>query len=392
MIRNHNAITLLLLSGSILLAGSVRASGQQTARAEAPSSGPLRADALGDPLPAGAVARIGSLRGRIGEASSRIIFSPDGRFVIATSEQVKMPLRLWDPETGRLIRVLNELDPLKFVQHAAFSNDSTLIATSDVTGTIRVGLTETGRKVSVLVGLEDVDAIVFSPDRKRVHAVGDSSTLWTWDVGTGKVRRCLFLGWWPVAFSPDGKYIAIAQPGRTMSVRELTTWMELRRFGTHGKLERPLAFSPDSKRLASAGNNRTVQVWDVATGRLLGRHPDLRTPDGMIIENLEHQVAFSPDGKFLAVAETLSSLSIWEVETGQRLRRFHGIEPEHGFSFAPDGKTLVSGGSHFRFWDIARGLEIGRFPKLGTISSIAFRPDGKAIATGTGEAHPALGA
>ncbi len=386
MIRNRNAITLLLLSGSILLAGSLRTSGQQTARAEGPSSGPLRTDTLGDPLPAGAVARIGSLRGRIGEASSRVIFSPDGRFVIATSEQVKMPLRLWDPETGRLIRVLNELDPLKFVQHAAFSNDSTLIATADVTGTIRVGSTETGRKIRELVGCEEVNAIVFSPDGKRVHAAEGACILWTWDVATGQVMRCLFLESSAIAFSPDGKYIAIGHRGGTMAVRDLTSWAEIHRFGTHGKTTAPLAFSPDGKRLASTGRKRTVQVWDIATGRLLGRHPDLRTPDGLIIENLERQVAFSPDGKSLAVGETLSTLSIWDVETGRRLRWFHGIEPEHGFSFAPDGKTLVSGGSHLRFWDIARGLEIGRFPKLGIISSIAFRPDGKAIATGTGEA------
>ena len=385
MIRNRNEITLLLLSGSILLAGSLRALDSRRRAPKAPSSGPLRTDTLGDPLPAGVGARIGSLRGRIGEASSRIIFSPDGRFVIATSEQVKMPLRLWDPETGRLIRVLNELDPLKFVQHAAFSNDSTLIATSDVTGTIRVGSTETGRKIRELVGCEEVNAIVFSPNGKRVHAAEGACILWTWDVATGQVMRCLLLESSAIAFSPAGKYIAIAQPGRTMSVRELTSWKGASPIRDSRKAERPLAFSPDGKRLASTGRKRTVQVWDIATGRLLGRHPDLRTPVGLIIENLEDQVAFSPDGKFLAAGETLSTLAIWDVETGRRLRWFHGIEPEHGFSFAPDGKTLVSGGSHFRFWDIARGLENHRLPALGIIDSVAFQPDGKAIATANGD-------
>ena len=67
------------------------------------------------------------------------------------------------------------------------------------------------------------------------------------------------------------------------------------------------------------------------------------------------------------------------------MRRFYHIKIEHGFAFSPDGKTVVSGGSHFRSWDIARGHEIHRFPKLGAVKSLAFRPDGKAIATANGD-------
>ena len=88
----------------------------------------------GDPLPAGAIARIGSSRGWIGDASSRIVFSLDGRFVTVTSEQAKIPLRLWDPKTERLVRRLKELDPLGFAIHVAFSNDSSLIACADECG------------------------------------------------------------------------------------------------------------------------------------------------------------------------------------------------------------------------------------------------------------------
>ena len=85
-----------------------------------------------------------------------------------------------------------------------------------------------------------------------------------------------------------------------MTVRDLTTWAEIRRFGTHGKGAGPLAFSPDGTRLATSGRKSSIQIWDVATGRLAGRFPGLRTPDGLIIENLEYQIAFSPDSKTLA--------------------------------------------------------------------------------------------
>jgi WD40 repeat protein len=261
-----------------------------------------------------------------------------------------------------------------------------MIASVDDWGTVWVGYTATGRRISALMGSERLDSLAFSPDGKCLHGHDWFSEIFmTWDVATGNVKRCLVLQNSAVAFSPDGKYVAIGRRGGTMSVRDLTTWAEVRRFGTHGKATAPLAFSPDGKRLASSGRKRTIQVWDVATGRLEGRFPDLRVPDGLIVENLEHQVAFSPDGKTIAVAEMLTTLSVWDIATGRRVRRFHHLPSEDGFTFAPDGRALVSGGPYFRFWDVARGHEIGRFPRLGEIVSLAFRADGKAIATASGE-------
>src|SRR5665213_1301179 len=69
-----------------------------------------RTDTYGDPLPPGALARMGTSRDYIGDGSSRIIFSPAGRFVTASSSFIRPPLRLWDPATGRVVRDLKELD------------------------------------------------------------------------------------------------------------------------------------------------------------------------------------------------------------------------------------------------------------------------------------------
>jgi WD40 repeat protein len=130
---------------------------------------------------------------------------------------------------------------------------------------------------------------------------------------------------------------------------------------------------------------KTIQVWDVAIGHLEGRFPGLRVHDGLIIETLEHRVAFSPDGKIIAVAETLTTLSLWDIATGRRVRGFRHFPTTQGFTFAPDGRTVVSGGTHFRFWDILRGHEIGRFTRLGEVASLAFKADGNVIATASGE-------
>ena len=55
-----------------------------------------------------------------------------------------------------------------------------------------------------------------------------------------------------------------------------------------------VAFSPDGKILAIGDRDGTVRLWDLATGRQLGS--PLSSKDGPV-----GSVAFSPDGKTLAV-------------------------------------------------------------------------------------------
>ena len=61
-----------------------------------------RTDLYGDPLPPGAVARIGTLRDNFGFKTGDIVLSPDGKALTATSSFWLLPLRLWDVETGRV--------------------------------------------------------------------------------------------------------------------------------------------------------------------------------------------------------------------------------------------------------------------------------------------------
>src|SRR5207244_880635 len=61
-----------------------------------------------------------------------------------------------------------------------------------------------------------------------------------------------------------------------------------------------------------------------------------------------------------------------------------------GVAFAPDGKTLASGGLNdktIRLWDVATGMEIRSFkaPGTGELYCVAFAPDGKTVAAGRGQ-------
>src|SRR4051812_44035165 len=70
-----------------------------------------------------------------------------------------------------------------------------------------------------------------------------------------------------VAFSPDGKTLASAGPGKAIVLWDVATGKERASLQGHQKTVISVAFSPDGKKLASGSEDRTVKLWDVATGK-----------------------------------------------------------------------------------------------------------------------------
>jgi RNA polymerase sigma factor (sigma-70 family) len=313
----------------------------------APTAGPKAdgrppaTDQHGDPLPAGALLRLGTVRWRHGGRVMAVAVSPDGKTIAAGG--VDRLIHLWDAATGKSLRVLR-------------------------------GHTD------------EISCVRFCLDGKALVSKGHDGMVRVWDVASGKeVRNWKVIGGWSLAVSADGKTVAgfaTNDPVFTVYQWDLATGVKLREFPCEGVQDgvMSLAFSPDGKRLASGGD-RALRLWDTTTGKqlqLFGQGHGQTGIDGL---------AFSPDGKILAVASHDPSIGLWDATNARELRRLPTQTPRvDGLAFSPDGKRLAAGcDGVVRLWDLATGKE--QKPLGGghndRLYSIAFSREGKLLAAGS---------
>ena len=72
-----------------------------------------------------------------------------------------------------------------------------------------------------------------------------------------------------VAFSPDGKLLAVTGPGQVINVWDVAGRKLKDTLRGHTGFVTSVAFSPDGATVASASLDWAVKVWDVKTGKVL---------------------------------------------------------------------------------------------------------------------------
>ena len=190
-----------------------------------------------------------------------------------------------------------------------------------------------------------------------------------------------------VAFSPDGRLLATAEPHGLVRLWDVATRRPIARFRAgHGTVG-GVAFSPDGRTLAAGGEDKVLRLWDVAK-----RRPAATLKPPGISGGKIQSLAFSPDGRWLATGGDGRFTLLWSV-AARRLSGFYttpGTVP--ALAFSPDGATLATAGGDgvTTLFEVASGIP-GRPAARrtgvpfgghsGGVSGVAFTPDGRTVVT-----------
>lgn len=419
----------LALAGLMPLLASCEA-GAERARGRTRASGTRAtpADVYGDPLPEGAVARLGTIRFRHGGRVGALAYTPDGKRIVSGSGDGLV--RVWDLE-GRLIRKMAGHEGNVF--SVAVSKDGKRIVSGAKDGTVRIWDAETGGEVRRLAGHGSaVRSVAISSDGRRIVSGGMDKTVRIWDAETGdslktiEAHAAAVLG---VAFAPDGKTFASGSGDATIRIWDLEG-NEVRKLEGHTARVRAIAYSPDGRFLASQSLDKTVRLWNPETAAEIAKTEGTEKEGGAVAWGwLPSQAVmlrlwcfgrsdtlqgwdFKPSrpgfsasrhviqgaGGVVALAtspwppwaDPALTVGSWD-KTIRRLPSEVGpLGPDpaghawnvNALAFSRDGTSLVSGGGDLtvRLWDVAKARQVRVFEghKKG-VRAVSFSEDEKTI-------------
>jgi RNA polymerase sigma factor (sigma-70 family) len=310
-----------------------------------------RSEWHGDPLPQGALARLGTTRFRLGGLVHSCAYSPDRKALAAGC--VDGSVHVFDSMTGELIHRLR--GHRQDVTSVAYSADGKLLASGSVDQTIILWEPAGRRKLHQFGGPKaPIWSLAFTADGKSLLSGGHDNIVYLWDLKTFKELRRYTghaFGIHRVLLSPDGHTVAAAAD-KEIRLWEFDTARPTRRLTGPKQTIKSLAYSADGKLLASGDEDYLVWLWEASTGKLVHRFPQTSKEPKNSLAHVT-ALAFAPDGKTLAVGGANHLVDMLDVGTGKKLWEIPGMD------------TITYNGYH-----------------EGGIQSVAFSPDGKRLAFG----------
>lgn len=354
-----------------------------------------------------------------------ITFSQNGRRFLSQSND---SAKLWDIETGRLVR--NFFGRTGRILSAVLAPDGQSLVIADNDKTLLMQDAASGNTIRTFNGHSlPIFAVAFSPDGRQVATGSYDKTIKLWEASTGQLLKT-FSGHashiLAVKFSTDGSRLLSRDGGNSKAILwDIASGQQIRTFSYGGGGVGAIALSEDGTVLTGAGdmNKSTVKLWSAANGQLLrdvtvhsmgvnaialsGEYALSGGPDkGVKIwrrdsgaiqrvlmghSNSVTAVAVSRDGALALSGSSDNTIKLWNVADGRLVRTFSGLtDAVNTVAFSPDGTRVLSGSgpsgksetndNTMKLWDVAGGQLIHiTAGHQQAVQSVSFSPDGSQL-------------
>lgn len=240
-----------------------------------------------------------------GYSPSSLLFSDDGKMIISANSN--QTLVAWDATTSEKIY---EKTPFVSLYNLKMSSDGKLFSAVCSDGAVRTYRARDGELLHTMThnGFVIYDSAI-SKDNSYLATSSNDYFIYLWRVDNG-IQELGFKAEIianTLAFSPDGKQIAVGLNYTTTGIRiyDFSSSKWTSRLDSETGTVKSLTYNSAGDLLIATTSNNKVLLWDVANAKLV-----------QILEGHTGQIndlVLSSDGRFIATASSDGTIRIWGI-------------------------------------------------------------------------------
>jgi len=214
-----------------------------------------------------------------------------------------------DQRTLTGVELLRTFDEVDSICSFAFDPQSHTLVTSSTDGPLKIWDLETGRSLRMLGNHREVFSLAFHPDGQLLACGSQQHQAQVIDVTTGETEKILQGPIWQVAYSVDGRLLS-TWGGSSVRVWSVPGYQLIRPLD-HARWARGVAFHAAAEIVATCGD-KAVRLWNVATGTCL--HESRFTDDS---RNDRLAVCFHPHRQLFASSAPGNAIDVRDPKIGR---------------------------------------------------------------------------
>jgi WD40 repeat protein len=310
----------------------------------------IRLDLFGDALPAGAVARLGSLR-MLERGVRLMVFSPDGKRAYSNTSK---GFAIWDGNEAQRLRDLPLPDaywPL------ALAPDESKLATASLGGKVVIwDLGSYRAEVTFPAHEKEITGLCYLKKDTLISAAEDGAVK-LWKLGEKLESKVLGQNAQPVtalACDKKGKLVIWGTREGAMYWLDPAAASWNKGLGSAPKEITSASISGDGTQVAFGAADANIYTWPWRNGGVVAQPVVIAAHDRVV-----SSVALAEDGRTLYSAGGDADFREWNTQTGDLVRQITGIQglDAQYIALSPDGTRMLSWSSY----ETGRGTEGGRF-------------------------------